>query len=113
MMSAVEPEVYDNPERSRVEIRVDGKLAGFVEYQRKPGVIAFTHTEIDPVHKGHGLGSDLVAEALAASRAERLVVLPICPFVKRYLEVDDEFIGLVPPDLREQFGLATRVATNE
>ena len=44
--------VTDHPERERFEITADGALAGFTQYRRRPGLIAFVHTEIDPRFEG-------------------------------------------------------------
>jgi predicted GNAT family acetyltransferase len=68
--------VLDRPERNRYEIHVDGELAGYSEYLARPGLIAFTHTEIHEQHKHRGLGEQLIAEtsttfASAASRSCR------------------------------------------
>jgi predicted GNAT family acetyltransferase len=53
----VEITVVDVPDRSRFEIRADGETAGVAAYHRRPGVIAFVHTEIDPRFEGQGLAS--------------------------------------------------------
>jgi uncharacterized protein len=98
-------EVRDAPEADRYEVRVDGALAGFAEYRRRPGLIAFTHTEIDDRFEGQGLASALVRHALGAARAEGLAVLPFCPFVNGYVERHPEFADLVPAAFREQFGV--------
>ena len=51
-----EPRVVDVPERSRFEISTGDGPAGFAEYRTRPGVITFTHTEIDDAVEGRGLG---------------------------------------------------------
>jgi predicted GNAT family acetyltransferase len=100
-----EVDVADVPGRSRFEVRVDGELAGFTEYRRQPGVIAFVHTEIDPGFEGRGLASVLVRSALSAARSEGLSVLPFCPFVRGYIAGHREFLDLVPDDMRPRFQL--------
>jgi predicted GNAT family acetyltransferase len=70
--------VVDVPDRSRFEIRVDGEVAGFTEYRRRPGLIAFIHTLTDPRFEGQGLASDLVRTALSEARSHGLSVLPFC-----------------------------------
>src|SRR4029077_15722813 len=64
------PTVPDVSHRRRFEIAVDGAVAGFAEYRRRPGVISLTHTEIDPAHKDQGLGTPLVKTALDTARAQ-------------------------------------------
>jgi uncharacterized protein len=98
--------VLDEPERSRFEVRVDGELAGFTEYRRRPGLIAFMHTLIDPRFEGQGLASRLVQTALSEARTSGLAVLPFCPFVRAYIAGhSEEFLDLVPRDLRDAFEL--------
>lgn len=99
--------VLDVPEQSRFEIRVDGELAGFTEYRRRSGLIAFTHTLIDPRFEGHGLASRLVQTALSEARDAGLAVLPFRPFVRGYIAGHSEqYLDLVPSDLRDAFELA-------
>jgi uncharacterized protein len=97
--------VRDAPERDRFEIEVDGAVVGFVQYRRRPGALAFMHTEIDPDHEGAGLGGDLVAAALDEARREGLQVLPFCPFVRSYIEHHAEYLDLVPEERLADFGL--------
>jgi predicted GNAT family acetyltransferase len=97
--------VVDVPERSRFEIRVGGEIAGFTEYRRRPGLIAFIHTLIDPRFEGQGLGSQLARTALADARSEGLSVLPFCPFVRGYIAGHTEYLDLVPEDMRAKFEL--------
>jgi uncharacterized protein len=97
--------VVDVPERHRFEVHVGGELAGFSEYRRRPGLIAFIHTLIDPRFEGHGLGSQLVRTALSAVRSEGVAVLPFCPFVRSYIAGHPEELDLVPEEMRAKFDL--------
>jgi len=101
--------VVDEPERSRFEIRVDGDVAGFTEYRRRPGLIAFIHTLIDPRFEGRGLASQLVRTALSEARSDGLSVLPFCPFVRSYIAGHAEYLDLVPEDMRAKFELPAHV----
>jgi predicted GNAT family acetyltransferase len=101
--------VVDVPERSRFDVQVDGETAGFAEYHRRPGLIAFVHTEIDPRFEGRGLASELIRAALSAARSEGLSVMPFCPFVRGYIARHREYVDLVPADLRADFELADDV----
>ena len=97
--------VLDVSERSRFEVRVVEDTAGFTEYRRVPGRIAFVHTLIDPRFEGQGLGSRLVSTALTEARSEGVDVLPYCPFVRAYIASHTEFVELVPESMRATFDL--------
>src|SRR3954452_1974534 len=101
----MEIEVADNPAEQRYEIHADGELAGFTAYRERPKGLAFTHTEVFDQFEGKGIGSKLVAATLDDVRARGLEVLPICPFVKSYIERHREYVDLVPESERERFGL--------
>jgi predicted GNAT family acetyltransferase len=104
--TAADVRVLDVPEHSRFEIRVGGELAGFAEYRRRPPLIAFTHTLIDPRFEGQGLAHQLVETALSQARSEGLSVLPFCPFVRGFIASHrDEYVDLVSADLRGAFEL--------
>ncbi|MEU6262650.1 GNAT family N-acetyltransferase [Saccharopolyspora shandongensis] len=103
--SPTKPDVVDNPDAKRFEIRADGELAGFAEYRLRPKSIAFVHTEIDSRFEGRGLGSALVRTALDDVRERGLAVLPYCPFVRRWISTHPDYLDLVPVDKRAEFGL--------
>jgi uncharacterized protein len=100
------PTVTDVEDRKRFEITVAGVTVGFAEYRRRPGVISFTHTEIDPAREGQGLGTLLIKAALDAARAEKLAVQPYCPFVQRFIGRHREYLDLVPAQRRANFSLS-------
>jgi predicted GNAT family acetyltransferase len=97
--------VVDMPDRSRFEIQVGGEVAGFAEYRRRPGLIAFVHTLTDPRFEGQGLASQLVRTALDEARGDGLSVLPFCPFVRGYIERHTDYLDLVPEAMRDKFDL--------
>jgi uncharacterized protein len=92
----MESTVVDNPSAGRFEIKVDGQVAGFAAYRRSGATVSFTHTEIDSSFEGRGLGSKLARGALDAVRAEGSAVVPLCPFIRRYIERHPEYLDLVP-----------------
>ncbi|MFI0353277.1 GNAT family N-acetyltransferase [Actinomadura sp. 9N407] len=85
--------VTDNPIDRRYEAWLDGNLAGFAEYARKPTRITFVHTQVNPAYEGHGIGTALVRASLDAARAHGLTVRAVCPFyaawIKRHPEYQD------------------------
>lgn len=91
-------DVTDDPQTGRFEARVDGLLAGFSEYRVRDGRIVFTHTEVDDAFEGEGVGSALVRTALTRVReGEGLQVVPLCPFVKAWIDRHPDFQDLVAP----------------
>ena len=103
--STSQPVVTDRPDSGRFEIAVDGQVAGFAAYHSVGDNLDFTHTEIDDRFEGRGLGSILIRAALEATRERGMGVLPHCPFVRSFIERHPEYIELVPPLRRRQFGL--------
>jgi predicted GNAT family acetyltransferase len=104
-LTRVEIVVTDNEAQERYEITADGVLAGFTQYRRRPQLIAFVHTEIDPRFEGQGLGGKLVAAALDEARDGAVAVLPFCPFVGGYIQRHPEYADLVPESYRTKFGV--------
>lgn len=79
-----------NDEKQRYEIRIGDTVAGFTLFRPDAeGRLVFPHTEIDPAFSGRGLGSALISAALADVAARGETVVPVCPFVVRYLQNHD------------------------
>jgi uncharacterized protein len=87
-------EVVDVPEEQRYVIRRNGQVAGFAAYQKAQRLVVFTHTEIDASYEGQGLGGELVRRALDDVRAQGLPVLPLCPFVQRWMSRHPDYADL-------------------
>ena len=77
-------DVRDDRAASRFELEADGAVA-FAAYRREGDAIVFTHTVVPDELRGTGIGSRLIAGALAEVRGEGLKVVPQCPFVADYL----------------------------
>ncbi len=79
------PVVVDAPEAQRYEARLDGDLAGVLEYVVKRGRIGLVHTEVAPAFEGRGVAAALARFALDDARARELRVIASCPYVRSYL----------------------------
>ncbi len=77
--------VRDDPSSQRYELEVEGVLA-FIDYLRDGGKVVMTHAEVPPALRGGGVGSALVKGALALVRERGDKVVPLCPFVARYMQ---------------------------
>jgi predicted GNAT family acetyltransferase len=87
--------VKDDPER-KVFLAVldDGTEVGGAYYRRWDGVVTFTHTEVDPSFEGQGVGSRLAAGALGLVRDAGERFVPLCPFIRAYVERHPELADL-------------------
>lgn len=89
-------EVRKNDERNRYEaVTEDGAVAGFAEYIEDSHKVTFTHTEVDDAFGGQGVGGKLARAALDATRAADKSVVPLCPFIKGFIDKHDEYSDLV------------------
>lgn len=88
--------VRDHKPGSRYEIILDGELVGAAVYERRPGRIVFTHTEILPEFKGRGFADQLATWALDNVRergGDR--VLARCPFIAGFIGKHPEYADLL------------------
>jgi predicted GNAT family acetyltransferase len=89
-------EVRDNPAQQQFEAYVDGKPAGFSQYELEDGAITIMHTEVDDAYEGHGVGSALVRRMLDRIRADgELEIVVICPFVNAWLRRHPDYQELI------------------
>lgn len=96
MTDAPNTSVVRNEEAEHYEIILDDvaadgartrkQVAGFAAFQESETHIAFTHTEVDEAFRGVGLASRLAETALADAVARDLTIIPLCPYMARYLE---------------------------
>lgn len=77
-------EVSNNPERSRLELTVDGRTA-FLDYRQTPETFTILHTEVPVELRGRHLGGQLVEAALRHAESEGLRLVVVCPFARTYL----------------------------
>ena len=102
---AATTDVRDAPDQDRYEGRLDDELAGFAAYHRRPGLVAFVHTEVDDRFAGQGVAGAIVRFGLDDARARGEAVLPFCPYVNGWIRQHAEYLDLVPAEHRARFGL--------
>ncbi len=78
--------VTRNDNQSRYDVHVDAELAGFAEFTVDGDRITFTHTEVFEAHRGGGVAGTLAGQALADAVDRGLTIVPLCPFVRKYLK---------------------------
>jgi predicted GNAT family acetyltransferase len=79
------PRIVDNQSANRFETIVDGHLAELT-YRRGNGRIVLIHTGVPDDLEGRGIGAALVRAAVGTAEDEGLVVIPRCPFARRWLD---------------------------
>ncbi|MCA5891899.1 N-acetyltransferase [Isoptericola sp. NEAU-Y5] len=94
--TAAEITVVDDPAGQVFRASLaDGTAVGGAYYEREGDVVTFTHTEVDPAFEGQGIGSQLAAGALGLVRDAGGRIVPLCPFIKKYVERHPEHADLL------------------
>jgi hypothetical protein len=96
-------QVQNNEAAQRFEVVQDGHLAE-LDYQRQGNRIIFTHTGVPRALEGRGIGGALAKAGLEFARANELQVVPLCPFVRSYIERKPEYQPLVSATASGGFG---------
>lgn len=86
--------VKDNPAEERFEVYDGDELAGSLYYEQRGEALALIHTEIEPAFNGRGLGSVLVRRTLEQLRERGVKLIPLCPFVRSWMEKHPEYDDL-------------------
>ncbi len=81
--------VTHNEAKGQFEIALENGTA-FLQYRRTNEHISLIHTEVPEALRGKGLGSQLVRAALDYAHFNQLKIIPVCPFVKAYLQKHPE-----------------------
>jgi predicted GNAT family acetyltransferase len=68
------------------EAEPENAVAGSAAFHESDTHIAFTHTEVDEAYQGMGLGLRLAEAVVADAVARGLTIIPLCPYIARYLE---------------------------
>ena len=79
-------EITDVPAERRYEARIDGELAGWVDYGRVHNRLVAIHTEVLPAFGGKGIGTALVKHVIADVRASGGTITPRCPLFVTWFE---------------------------
>ncbi|MFJ8086496.1 putative GNAT family acetyltransferase [Streptomyces sp. SAI-170] len=91
------PTVRRADDRHRYEIHVGATRAGLTAYRDRGTQRVFFHTEVDDAFAGQGLAGKLVEEALTDVRAQGLRIVPVCPYVAKFLKKHTEFADITDP----------------
>lgn len=96
-METTEPTVIDNRAEHRFELHADGGVS-VLTYRLDGDRIRLVHTEVPREQRGRGYADLLARAALDEARRENLRVVPLCPFVRGFLERHPEYNTLTVPE---------------
>ena len=81
--------VTHNEAKGQFEIAL-GNDKAVLQYRRAEHHITLLHTEVPQASRDRGLGNLLIRAALDFAHFNQLKVVPVCPFVKAYLDKHPE-----------------------
>lgn len=87
-------DITDNRDKQRFEL-VEGGHTAFVSYDVREGSIALTHTIVPEELEGQGVGTRLVEGALDLARERQLKVVPVCSFVRHFIDKHPDYADTV------------------
>jgi predicted GNAT family acetyltransferase len=89
--------IRHNPDRSRFEVLDGDSVIGRAAYVDRDaeGQRIFYHTVINDDYVGQGLAGRLAAQALDQTVAAGLTIVPVCPYIKKYLQKHPEYAANV------------------
>lgn len=99
------PAEIDVDAAKRLTLSVDGGSVAFVEFYLFGNVAIVTHTEVELLHRGKGLGAIIARRALQHFHSENWKVVPVCAFFLEQLRQLPEFTDLLTPHCRRIFAV--------
>lgn len=85
----------NNQSARQYELRL-GDSTALVEYVKtRNGEMVLTHTEVPALYESQGIASELVENVLEDIRKNNMQVVPICPFIARYIHKHPQWKSLV------------------
>ena len=91
--------VIDNKELRRFETQVDGHQA-IIAYSVMPNILMLNHTEVDKALEGRGVASEMAEKVLLEIELRGLKVIPVCPFIKKYINKHPEWNSIIAHDYK-------------
>jgi len=79
-----------NSSKQRFEFHIDG-YKPHIEYRERGNKIYLDHTRVPTELEGKGIASNLVKQVFRIIEQRHLILVPICDFVKSYLERHPEW----------------------
>lgn len=86
----------DNGDAKRFQFELDhGEMARIEYIKTGDKRIYLTHTEVPQDYGGQGIGSEIIRQVLEHIKADGWTLIPLCPFVAKYLQRHPQWKALV------------------
>jgi hypothetical protein len=82
-------------EGNKFLIRIGAGKYAYVEYHVDGGVTYIDSTFVPEEYRGQGLAEKLVKAAIEHAKQNKLKIVPICSYAKRYLDKHPEYRDLL------------------
>ncbi len=92
-------DIVHNVGAHRFEATIGGKLC-HADYRRVGDTLQLTYTEVARGLEGRGIAGRLVQAALDYAQANDLTVIPLCSYVRAYMQRHPETHAVLAPSAR-------------
>jgi len=86
--------ISDNKDKKRFEATVQEQTV-LVDYKIEKGIIYLNRVKVPTELEGKGVGSSMVEQVLQEIEAKGLKLVPVCPFVKYYINKNPKWNKLL------------------
>ena len=93
--------VSDDRDKHRYVASIDGEDVGYAVYYIAQGRHLFVHTEVDDQFEGKGVASELVRGALDDVRDKDGSIIPLCPYIQRWIGKHEGYDSLIDHEMAE------------
>jgi predicted GNAT family acetyltransferase len=84
-------------QKNQFELQVDGRLSQLV-YEVNNNLLVLVHTSVPEELEGRGIGGRLVRAAIDRAIRDNLILVPLCPFARTWLEGHPDETGNIAID---------------
>lgn len=75
----------------------DDVIVGYLDYVSEPYQVVLTHTVIREAYSGRGYAAQLVRAVLDDIRAAGKKVVPVCSYVRHFIDENPEYADMAVP----------------
>jgi len=90
----VKYDIQHNRVDQRFEVSIE-KLLCVIDYQLDNKCLTLPHVGVPKPLEGRGIAGELTRVALDWARAEKLRVIPVCPYVQAWMRRHPEYLDLM------------------